>query len=260
MPDSFLRLLKILDVDVTKLRIATKPIQYRTIILPDESYIESDGSRFYTQEYIDTIEQVRAFAQKHYQPLSQKKIYYFHGRDQIGEERVAEYFKSKGYEIVRPEKLPLEEQLNILANCESFASSLGSISHNVIFMKDNTEAVFIPRAAARASNTYQRSINQLRNLNATYIDSTFSVYSSLYHGPYCYILSKQLRQYFGDEIVADYTDEDFVTFLLYLRYCMLNKRTLFADAMKYYGNTYIEFLSRLEQRQDLIQKYGVRLK
>jgi len=128
-------LLEILGVDVGKIRPITQPTRFDKIILFDRSFSAS----YFTKEYRETMDIVRNFALKNQTPTASKKIYYFYGRNQVGEERLAEYFKSKGYEIVLPEKLTLDEQLNLLINCESFAYTVGSCAHNSGFLHDKTE-------------------------------------------------------------------------------------------------------------------------
>lgn len=94
------RLLEILGFKINNFQPITQPTQFEKIILPDRSF--SHGGRGFTKEYVEMIDRARDFALKNRTPTSAKKVYYFHGRRQFGEERLAEYFKSKGYEIVRP--------------------------------------------------------------------------------------------------------------------------------------------------------------
>ena len=109
------RLMAILEVDTDNLRDIKRPTQFDKIILPDEcffsktlapddySFPDNDSlERKFTNEYRHIIDQVRNFALKNRSPVSSKKIYYFHGRHSLGEERLADYFKSKGYEKFLP--------------------------------------------------------------------------------------------------------------------------------------------------------------
>ena len=249
---NFWRLFEILGVNLENLYPVTQPTQFDKIILPDESFYRSqeDQLRHFTNEYRETIEQVRDFALTNRASTSLKRIYYLHGsRGQFGEERVAQYFNSKGYEIVRPEKLTLDEQLNLLINCESFASTLGSISHNSIFLRDDAEAVFFVRAPYRFTG-YQALLNQVRELKATYVDCSLSL---LYRAneDYCYIVSKQLKSFFGDKW-GGYEEEDFITFLHYVRNALDKGNAVSPNAMKYYGEVFTDFLAQLKQREDLI--------
>ena len=254
---NFTKILEILEIPPTKLIPITKPTKFLCIILPEESFTFT----YFTNEFEETVERLRNFALKNFKPLSQKKFYFFHGRNQIGEERIANYFYSKGYAIIRPEQIPFEEQLNIYANCQNFASSLGSIAHNTIFTRNGTEAIFIPRVPVSfVPIPHQLLINSMRNLNANYIDSTLSSYMINYTGPYCYIISKQLKKFFGDKFDNGYSEDDFKIFLQYVRYSLVNKLKENINAKNYYSSIIQEFYSQLVQRKDLMEKFGITIK
>lgn len=250
---NFRRLLEILEVDVDRLRQIKQPTRFDKIILPDESifvpFVPEDGIRTFTAEYRETIDHVRHFALKNRTPTSSKKIYYFYGRNQIGEERLAKYFVSKGYAVVQPEFLTTDEQLNLLINAESFASTLGSCSHNSLFLRDNTEAIFIPRSATYI-NPFQPVLDQVHPVKATYIDSSFSVFN-VRHDLYCFVISGQLKSFFGDKFDG-YTDEDFNNFLQYLNFAVNNGRDFNPKEVQGYGTALDEFLAQLQKHKGLI--------
>lgn len=252
---NFRRLLEIAGVNVDKLQPITRPTQFANVILPDESFFVDGGEKFFTDEYRETIDRIKDFALKNQSP-SAKKIYFFYGSNQVGEERLAEYFRTKGYEIISPETLTLDEQLNVLINAQSFASTLGSCAHNSIFLREGTETILIPRAANRFTD-YQRAIDQLNNLNAVYVDSSLSVFEKM-NGPYCFILSRELKKFFGDDFDG-YSDDDLKIFLTYVKTCMSRGFKQNTSATKYYGATFKEFLSQLKTRPDLLAAYGLKL-
>ena len=255
---NFRRLLEILEIDVDSLQLIEQPTQFDKIILPGESFfVDTDHIRKFTAEYCETIDRVRHFALKNRTPTSSKKIYYFHGRRQIGEERLAEYFYSKGYAIIRPENLSLDEQLDLLINANSFASTLGSSSHNSIFLRNGTEAVFIPRNLHSLNNgVYQWSLNQINSINVTYIDSTLTLFSFLYSSNTFYIISRQLKQFFGDKFYS-YEEADFKLFLRYIKKFMSAGRTVHNCAMNYYAPILKDFTEQLKQREDLIEAFDM---
>ena len=277
--ENFSKLLKILEIDTSKLFAIDKPIKFANVIVPDESFFlgksnlggradSIDGTAddfngndggFFTNEYLETVNQIRNFADKNSSPLEQKKFYFIQGRNQFGEERIAQYFMSKGYAIVRPENLRLEDQLNIYLNCENWASMVGSISHNVIFLRDNSNVVLIPRRAAYV-NIYQLALNQLHNLDVNYIDAAFSVFTHGHTGPYCYILSENLRKYFGDEVKEKYSEEDFITFLAYFRVAKSQGLVENPNEMEYLQNILPEFIAQLKTHENLMQKFGIVIK
>ena len=248
---NFSRLLEALEVKVDRLQPIYHPVQFENIIIPDGSF--SDG---FTQEYRETIDRVRHFALKNQTPTASKKVYYFYGTSQTGEERLAEYFKSKGYEIVSPEKLTTDEQLNLLINADSFASTLGSCAHNSVFLRDNVEVILIPRAAKRLTG-YQQILDQIHPINANYVDSSLSILET-FNGPYCFIISRQLKKFFGDSFDG-YEEDDFKTFLTYVKNSMSRGFTLNTTALQYYAPIYQDFLTQLGRREDLLQAYGITL-
>ena len=246
---NFARLLEILEIVLKRLQPIYRPIQFENIILPDKSF----GAEV-TNEYRETIELVRNFALKNSTTTSAKKIYYFYGRSQFGEERLADYFKSKGYEIISPEKLTLDEQLNLLINAESFASTLGSCAHNSIFLRDNSEVILIPRAANRFTY-YQPQIDQVHPMNINYVDSSVSVFNT-FNGPYCYIISEQLKKFFGDKFTG-YSDDDLKIFLAYVINSMKRGFKMNNDDLKYYAPIYQAICNQLKQREDLTKAFGI---
>ena len=256
---NFKRLFEILGVDFTRIQAINQPIQFEKIILPDQSFYLNhvNSLRECTVEYKETIEQIRNFSLKNRTPTSNSKIYYFHGRKgQFGEERLAEYFQSKGYEIIRPELLTLDEQLNLLINCSSFAATLGSVSHNSIFLREGTEAIFIPRSSS-SNSSYQNTLNQVHELDVKYIDSSLSIYY-VNLTTFCYIVSPQLKRFFGEECTG-YDEEDLKTFLYYNKKCIDWGMAPKLEQVKGYGKILTNLIAQLTQRKDLIAAYNMPL-
>lgn len=252
---NFISLLKILEVDTEKLIPILKPVQFKQIILPDESVSFIEGNRTVTSEYSETINRIRHFAIKNFSPLPQKKFYFFHGRKSIGEEKFARYFQSQDFTVIQPEKFSLTEQLNILANCENFASTAGSTAHNMIFLKDHSKVTIIPRAAYLTA--CHPALDHLHDLEISYVDSTVSTLANDNKGPFCYIVSENLRKHFGDKVTEKYTDEDFVTFLVYLRYAKSRGLKENPYELAYLKNILPEFMAQLMTRKDLLKKFGI---
>ena len=257
-------MLEILEIDVDSFKEITQPTQFEHIILPDESFYPPFNKILgFTNEYRETIDCIRSFGLKNSTPTSAKKIYFFHGKKgQFGEERMAEYFKSKGYEIINPEKprLTFDEELNLLVNCESFASNIGSGSLNLIFLRDDTEAILIPRVASQFEDIYQEIINQVHPLNINCIDSTLSVFGeAIYSGRWLYIVSEQLKRFFGDKWDG-YEEEDFKNFLRYVKHYLGAGLAINSHIKaRYYDKVFSNFMAQLKRREDLITAYNMPL-
>ncbi len=246
---NFKRLLEILEIDIDKLQPITQPTRFDKIILPEGSFCS-----IFTNEYRETIDCVRNFAIKNRTPTASKKIYYFYGRSQVGEERLAQYFKGKGYEIIRPELLTLDEQLNLMINAESFASTAGSCAHNSLFLRDGTETIFIPRSANAFTN-YQPLIDQICSLNANYVDSTMSIFN-INHDSFCFIISEQLKRFFNDEFDG-YEEDNFRSFLEYVKSPVRRNRSISPKEKIGYGITFTTFMEQIKRHEDLIASYGM---
>ena len=267
------RLLEILEIKVENLREIKNPTKFKKIILPDESFFLDKGAlqnyhctiegsknnfqgfeySFFTQEYFDTVEQVRHFAKKNFTPLAQKKFFLYSGKMQCGEEYLSEYFSAKGYEEINPAELTLDEQLNIFANCESFASVVGSISHNIIFLQDKTQTILIPRRAS-SWNVYQAALDQLQDLEIFYIDSSMSIYAKSQDGPFCYIISEQLQKFFDGEVSDKYNEQNFYTFLIYSKLSREKGYRVNLRDEKYFGDLIADFMKNLKQNSNFLKK------
>ena len=258
-PD-FKRLLEILEFDVDRLQEIMQPTQFERIILPDISFSSPHYEiKGFTNEYRETIARIRDFALKNRTPISSKKFYFFHGkRNQMGEERIAEYFKSKGYEIIDPEKqkLTFDEELNVLINCESYVSCNGSVEENSLFIRDNMEKIIIPRVAWGFSY-YPEVCIQVHPLNVTYIDSALSIFSKhIAAGSFLYIISEQLKRFFGDKWTG-YEEEDLKNFLQCVKSCMSKGIPILPHIIRYYAPILSDFMAQLKQREDLIAAYDM---
>ena len=247
----FKRLLEILEVKVDELECIDCPTQFDKIILPDESFFDLFPRRF-TKEYVETIDRIRNFALKNSTPISNKKLYFYHGLRQIGEERLAEYFKSKGYDIITHEqRADIDVELNLLINCESFASILGSVSHNTVFMRNHTEAIFIPRTINWFS-AHQVALNQICSLNATFIDASLPIFA----GKFYYLISPQLKRFFGDKWEG-YEEEDFKNFLQYVKNCIYEDRAFSTKIADSVAPILTDFMAQLKRRKDLITAFDM---
>ena len=254
---SFKRFLEILNINISMMRRVECLTKYDRIILPEESFFhKGENLRCFTQEYITTIETIRNYALKNSQPVTTckpKKIYYSYSAYSkyrtVGEDKLERYFASKGYEIIYPEKLSLDEQLNLLINCESFASTIGSSSHNIIFLRDDTEVILIPRSNNIAE--YQIALDHVHSLRISYVDSSFSIFSGKYPNiyPFLFFISSNLRKYFHDDETESIVNiKDFKKYLRVSLGYSTSKIITYADnpeTYRYYSVVAADYFSKL---------------
>ncbi len=200
-------LFEILGLRIDEMVEIKSPTCFSEIVCPDESFyndgVGGGGIRHYTKEYRETIDIIRNYAKQNIKETGIKKIYFLNKKyDRLSnhEDKIARYFQSKGYKVLRPELYSFKEQLNYLIQCEAFASSVSSASQNIMFLKENAEVILIPRGPM--IEEYQVANDEMmEELNINYIDSSLS-FLERYPKGWFYILSEELLGYFGDNIAG----------------------------------------------------------
>lgn len=136
----------------------------------------------YTKEFLPFVENIskKFSAGGQYEisknfPVWPEKVYFtrlgFHDvmkRDQ-GEKALVKIYEKLGYSIIYPERLSVVDQIGLVSHCNSFVTTEGSISHISLYCKPKTDVVILRKC--RWVNGYQIAINEIADLNVTYIDA-----------------------------------------------------------------------------------------
>jgi hypothetical protein len=145
-----------------------------------------------------------------------------------------------GYSIISPEKLSFIEQLKILSNCSEFASTVGSCSHNILFLNSAAHAYLIPRADFCPD--YQRAIDSVFDGEITYVDCNLSIArrrSQDCVGPFYLYISTNLMRLFGELQKQDYN---------YWKYNFKNFQGYVMDGVKQNGLDEIQLSEEYAKR------------
>jgi len=254
--ENFKSMLKILEIDSSNFVPITRPTRFREIILPDECFYTLDGNtRFFTQEYVNLINRIKEYGEQHFNKLDFNKIYFTYARcskfKQIGEQKLELFFSSQGYKIIAPEEYSFLEQLNMLLNCKSLATTIGSCSHNLVFMKDGAEVLLIPRANYLTG--YQLALDDVTELDIKYISSDFSILANQkapWNGPFYYYVSDNLNRYFqSSNGSADVERSNLTDFNIYLKLGLARNQLLSDSAYSdYYNNVLPNCMNKLKTK------------
>lgn len=178
LPNSFIDLLKSIGIDLESFTCIKSITRFRKIYLPDSCFFcdKSTDVRHYTREYVDIIERITE-KYCHGSHFEQSEKLYFsreHWKSpkDFGEKYVRQAFEDSGYKIIYPETLSLGEQISLIYNCSTLATTDGSIAHNALFMRSGSELVIIRKAPYL--NGYQGAINEIKDLNVIMIDANKS--------------------------------------------------------------------------------------
>ena len=176
-----------------------QPTIVQRLLIPDNSFCFNSPN----VRYLETINNIksRIVSSKKYAKiyLSRTKWQNSSKRDN-GEKSLEAIFKSKGYEIVYPEKLSVEEQIKIYSTCSEMVATEGSTALNSIFLQEGAKLVVLKKADY--VNKYQNVVNRLFDLNVTYIETHHSSRTDEkepWHGPFYVFPSKNVRLYLNDK-------------------------------------------------------------
>ena len=251
--ENFRQLLSIWGLDPDTFVSVTEPTCYKEIIIPDESFFTTDeGAIRYTREYCAMIDQIRQYGEDHRTELEQTRYYFSYSglSRSAGRERLEKFFAQHGYEIVYPEKLSFFEQLNIFVNVTDFASTIGSCSHNTMFLRDETNVLLIPRGNYLTG--YQEAIDEIHPLNIRYVDSSMSVYlddKEPWVGPFYFFVSKNLSKAYNRDSADQKNYPGLLGFWIYKQKCLtLRSINECKKAHQYYLDEYLNFLMMLHRR------------
>lgn len=194
---NYLEFLELLGVNPDHLIEVTEPTQFTKVILPEAS---CRAGSFYTNEYkqiFDTVRDAVQLTTKTYDKLyfTRLKSKSFR-RTELGEKRIAKLFRKNGFEIVAPEHLDLKEQIHLIKSCSELVVISGTLSHNILFAKDDVRITVINRDTG--VNSYQPYMNQLRQAQMTYVDAHISLFPVFSNGPFLLHMTDNLKNYAMD--------------------------------------------------------------
>lgn len=260
--NNFLKLLESVGITEDRLVSINEITRFNTLYIPDECFYKLDTDvRWFTKEYRDIVSHIKNYFIKKTDDeyLKYEKIYFTYSKYKknvsYGEKYLEKFFSSLGYEIIAPEDYSLEEQIALLNNCKSLASTVGSCAHNCIFMSQGAEIILIPRTYCLTG--YQIALNEVNNLKVTWIDSSLSNHvrrNFPYMGPYCLAITTNLLKVFNVDADA-FSREEYKnmirTYCTYDIRCLWRYRKEDTEAPSYYSNASKRELSWIMDRADI---------
>ena len=208
LPKNFFSLLALLGIFESNIERVLEPTKFKEILLPDESFYSDEigNKRYFTAEYIKTIERIRnAVVPLPVRPF--RKIYFTRtgwrkGNPDFGEKGVEDCFRNIGYEIIHPEAVDVKDMIKALTECSSFASTDGSIAHNAVFLPKGVDVVVIRKA--NYTNPYQMAINEMGGFNVNIVNAHRShllfSHSAPFCGPFYLFVSRDLASFAGCDV------------------------------------------------------------
>lgn len=205
--------LEAIGIPRERMEIITEPTRFDKIIVPEESVYNFSG---YRPQMIRFYDYVRSLVQ----PGAYKKIYLsrraYEDQDVVNEEYYEEFFKRRGYHVVYPEKLPILEQISLMAGAEEVACTYGTISILTYFCRPHTRVTVLNRCRGMSIYTvYMRLL--ARELDLYVVDACLDFLPTTELGRSIYFFGPTVywKRYLDSAGIA--YDPDEVSFDLHVR-------------------------------------------
>lgn len=206
LPAAIVDVCKLADYDITQARHITELTQFDEVYIPDNSLVASNYGRLYCDAYVSCIKRInnnvpggKSWGEKIYFSRSKFSL---GKKKEYGEKSIERVFKKIGYNIIYPEDYSLIEQIQMVRQCKSFASTEGSVAHLSLFCKPGTQVTIINKA--NYLNYHQVMINEFADLNVTYIEAHHSVKADQDHpwwGPFYLCVNRHLERFVGHRVL-----------------------------------------------------------
>lgn len=171
----------------------------RKIILPEPGYMING---YYSRQFLKVFETVADQVDCSRYP-SYDRVYYARNQfrkakgSEAGEAILLDLFQKNGFTLISPEQLTLDEQIAIIRNTGLLAGIMGTLGHNMLFAKPGQHMILVNKT--HNMNIAQMDINEMKQINMTYIDAYLAKFPVLIgNGPFLITYSEMLRKYVKD--------------------------------------------------------------
>ena len=191
----FLELLKIWG----KLEIINKPTTYREVIVPE---LGIHMRTAYTPKLLDVFNTVADNVVVDPAWETPEKIYYSRSQFakgqpfEFGFASLDNFFEKNGYQVLYPEKVPLDQMIHYIRNSKVVASLSGSLPHNMLFANNGQKVEIVERLVISDDN--QTDVNRMRELEVVYIDANIPVYTIDFVGPFIMGYTPEMQRFADD--------------------------------------------------------------
>lgn len=198
LPSYALRILELGGVDTLRLERISVPTRFKRVYVPENSMRLKNGIRQWSPLFRSEIETIKSNSE--YSGELYDKVYFtrtaLSDSDDYGEERIQSLFAASGYRIISPEKLSVDAQVMLMANCSHVVCTDGSVAHNAIFC--NKDAYVTILLKSDYVNGYQMMINKMVGYNLTYVSANHTIrHRKPWAGPFYLSVTSYLSDFLG---------------------------------------------------------------
>lgn len=204
-------------LDEDRYEIITEATQFRRVIIPDQAVFSISSTAH--PDWLLFFDKIKENIRKTLPAPNADKLYLT--RTQLPEEKVFEtneryferFFSERGYVCVAPEKLSLAEQINLIMNASSIVTTMGTLSHMMLFANQNANCTILLRTPSEIVYP-QIIIDLLKGYTCSYVEVTKEILPSPHsRGVPLYLHTDYFMQYLADQNIS-FTSEQTVEQLM----------------------------------------------
>lgn len=195
---NYLELLNLIGINESQLIMVNEVTKFKEVIIPESSIFPG---KYYTKEYkkifdkiVDNCNVTFSKDNKIYCSRSQFKVA---NRKEVGEEKIEKVFNDNGYQSVYFEKMGVKEQIDIINSAKEIVCVSGTLPHNILFARNNPKLIILNKTYLL--NMHQFLVNQVINIDVTFVDIHISIKPVLYGlGPFIMTITDNFKNYCKD--------------------------------------------------------------
>lgn len=224
----FYKLMEALGISQDRILIADRLYRFKKLHVPQQSFVHHG---YFTDEFLTAYDYAADLALKTYKGKVHKKVYLTRSSlgDKTGfnENYFEDFYRRKGYAIVAPETLPLQDQIALFANAEEITCLLGTLVEMTGFAKNLKKVNVLMRVNEPGSASPIIRFLQARGAECSLIDvSCHPLPTTHANGRYYVGPTVFWKQYLDDNSIS-YKPTDLVMDWSYLH-----------DYLEEYANAY----------------------
>ena len=149
---------RLVGIDADRIVYVNQPTQCRSVTVPDQSEYWNS----FTKKWLLPFQTIKSRIKS----AEPKKLYLTRTKlaarnaHVYNEEYFEDFFAKRGFEVVSPEKLPLEEQFSLVMGADEIAATMGTLTHWALFCKPTAKFIMFPRTTDDEGH-FQRFINNV---------------------------------------------------------------------------------------------------
>lgn len=155
--------------------IITKPTRFAKVIVPDQAIFSLSSVAH--PDWLLFFDRIKENVGKTLPKPEFDKVYLTRTqlppekRFELNEVWYEDFYREQGYTVVAPEQRSLAEQINIICNAREIATTMGTLTHMLLFARKDVKATFLLRSP-EAVVMPQLIVDRLRGYPAAYIEAT----------------------------------------------------------------------------------------